>query len=127
MKPQTKGKKVKRLDKFTKREEIVDTNQNRQNGRAWQIKCSMGSTKGCGQNPQKNQPTCEKGYEKFDLPTGASDDSSMEDVGVPRRSRQTKSKEPQRLGDPVKHSVTDRSFRGRSERWRPRESSTGSV
>ena len=49
----------------------------------------------------KNQSAGERD-ERFDPPTGASDESSMEDTGVRRSSRQTKSKEPQRCGDPFK-------------------------
>ena len=54
--------------------------------------------------------------ERFDLQTGAWDDSSMEDTGVERSSRQTKSKEPRRFGDPVKHSIkklSQENFHGR--------------
>ena len=50
-----------------------------------------------------NQPA----GEKFGPTTGAKDDSSMEDTGVRRSSRQTKNKEPQRFGDPVKHSIKE--------------------
>ena len=40
--------------------------------------------------------------ERFDP---LSDESSMEDTGLERSSRQTKSKEAQRFGDPVNHSI----------------------
>ena len=53
-----------------------------------------------------NQPAGETD-ERFDPPTGTKDDFSMEDTGVRRSSRQTKNKEPQRFGDPVKHSIKE--------------------
>ena len=40
-------------------------------------------------------------------PQGVSDDSSAEESGVRRSSRQTKSKEPKPFGDPVKHFIKE--------------------
>ena len=56
----------------------------------------------------KNQSTGERD-DQFDPPTGASDDSSMEDTGVRRSSRQTKSKELQCYGNPAKQSIMETS------------------
>ena len=54
---------------------------------------------------QKHQPECEKGDEKFDPPPEISDHSNMENIWIRIQSSQTKSKEPIRLGDSIKHSV----------------------
>ena len=54
----------------------------------------------------QSQPAAERD-EKFEPPPGASDDSSVEEAGVRRSSRQTKSKEPKRFGDPVKHFIKE--------------------
>ena len=43
----------------------------------------------------------------FEPPQGVSDDSSAEESGVRRSSRQTKSKEPKPFGDPVKHFIKE--------------------
>ena len=45
--------------------------------------------------------------ERLDPPTGASDDSSIEDTGVGRSWRQTKSKDSQHFGDLFKHSIKE--------------------
>ena len=63
----------------------------------------------------RNQPAGERG-ERFDSPTGASDGSNMEVTGVRRSSRQTKSKEPRRFGDPGQHSLLEKSEEEVSER-----------
>ena len=44
---------------------------------------------------------------KFEPPQGVSDYSSAEELGVRRSSRQNKSTEPERFGDPVKHSIKE--------------------
>ena len=49
---------------------------------------------------EKNQSEGERD-ERFDPPTRASDDCSVEDTRVRRSLLQTKSKKPQGLGDPV--------------------------
>ena len=49
------------------------------------------------------QPVSEKDT-AFESPQGVSDESSAEESGVRRSSRQTKNKEPKRFGDPTKHS-----------------------
>ena len=56
--------------------------------------------------PGKNQSVGERD-KKLEPPQGASDYSSVEDAGVRKSSRQTKSKEPRRFGDPVKHSIKE--------------------
>ena len=43
----------------------------------------------------------------FEPPQGVSDDSSAEESGVRRSSRQTKSREPKPFGDPVKHFIKE--------------------
>ena len=53
-----------------------------------------------------SQPAWET-YNKCNTPSATSDNSSAEDVGVRRSSRQTKKKEPKRSGDPVKQSVRE--------------------
>ena len=52
------------------------------------------------------QPVSERDT-AFEHPQGVSDESSAEDSGVRRSSRQTKNKEPKRFGDPMKHSIEE--------------------
>ena len=65
-----------------------------------------------GELRKKHQPLGEC-VERFDPPTGASDDSSMEYTGIRRSSRETMSKETQRFEDNIKHFIrefSDESF-----------------
>ena len=50
------------------------------------------------------QPVSERDT-AFEPPQGVSEESSAEESGVRRSSRQTKNKEPKRFGDPIKHSI----------------------
>ena len=52
------------------------------------------------------QPVSEKDT-AFEPPHGVSDESSAEESGVRRSSRQTKNKEPKCFGDPIKHSIKE--------------------
>ena len=52
--------------------------------------------------------------DQFEPPQAASDDSSVMETDVRRSSRQNKSKELQRFGDPVKHSIKEISEEGLS-------------
>ena len=52
------------------------------------------------------QPVSERDT-AFEPPQGVSDNSSAEESGVRRSSRQTKNKEPKRFGDPIKHSIKE--------------------
>ena len=52
------------------------------------------------------QPVSERDT-AFEPPQGISDESSAEESGVRRSSRQTKNKEPKRFGDPIKHSIKE--------------------
>ena len=79
-----KGGKLKKVDLCSKPEVILDTFQNRD--LADQV--LMGEAQKVADELRgKNQPAGER---KVDHPTGASDDSSMEDTGVRRSSRQAK-------------------------------------
>ena len=55
------------------------------------------------ENPQKGSEL----DTNFEPPQGFSDESSAEESGVRRSSRQTKNKEPKRFGDPIKHSIKE--------------------
>ena len=63
----------------------------------------------------RNQPAGERD-EKIEFPTGASDDSSMQDTGVKRSSRQTKSKETLTVRRSCK-TLNTRYLRRRTIRW----------
>ena len=99
---QQKGGKLKKVDLCTKPEVILDTFQNRDS--ADQV-LMREAQKVADELRGKNHPAGERN-EQFDHPTGASDYSSVKDTGVRRSSRQApNSKEPQRFGTPVKHSI----------------------
>ena len=65
-----------------------------------------GGSKGRGR-PQRTCSASIRTDTRFEPPQGVSDDSSVEESGVRRSSKQTKSKEPKRFGDPVNHSIKE--------------------
>ena len=67
---------------------------------------SRGGSKGADDLRGHVQPASERNT-KIEPPQGVSDDSSAEESGVRRSSRQNKSTEPERFGDPVKHSIKE--------------------
>ena len=92
-------------------EDILDTFQNRNLAPAdWENLADQllkrGVQKFADELRKQSQPAVERD-ENFEPPSGASDDCSVEEAGVRRSSRQTKSKEPKRFGDPVKHSIKE--------------------
>ena len=103
--------KLKPIDSQTCPEDVIDTFQNRNLAPAdWQNLADQLLKRGfqkVADNLRGNfQPASERGT-LFEPPQGVSDDSSAEDSGVRRSSRQTKNKEPKRFGDPVKHSIKE--------------------
>ena len=103
--------KLKKIDLTTRPGDILDTFQNRNLAPAdWENLADQLLKRGIQKVADKlrgqSQPSAER-EEKFEPPQGASDDSRIEDAGVRRSSRQTKSKEPKRFGDPVKHSIKE--------------------
>ena len=110
--PKNKQKaKLKKIDSETRPEDILDTFQNGNLAPAeWENSADQ-LLKRDVQKVADNlrghvQPASERDT-RFEPPQGVSDDSSAEESGVRRSSRQTKSKEPQRFGDPVKHSIKE--------------------
>ena len=71
------------------------------------------STKSGRQTPRKNQSVGERDA-RFGTPTSASDNSSVEDTGFRRSSRQTKSKESQQR--PPSQTFDTRNIVGRTDR-----------
>ena len=110
--PKTKQKaKLKTIDSQTPPEDILDTFQNRNLAPAeWKNLADQLLKRGVqkvADNLRGNvQPASERDT-IFEPPQGVLDDSSAEDSGVRRSSRQTKNKEPKRFGDPVKHSIKE--------------------
>ena len=110
--PKNKQKaKLKKIDPETRPEDILDTFQNRNLAPAeWENFADQllkrGIQKVADDFRGHVQPASEQ-ETRFEPPQGVSDDSSAEESGVPRSSRQTKSKEPKQFGDPVKHSIKE--------------------
>ena len=110
--PKMKQKaKLKMIDLTTRPEDFLDTFQNRNLAPAdWENLVDQllknGVQKVADELRGQSQPADERD-EKFEPPPGASDDSSVEEARVRRSSRQTKSKEPKRFRDPVKHFITE--------------------
>ena len=110
--PKTKQKaKLKTIDSQTRSEDILDMFQNRDLTPAkWENLADQllkrGVQKFAGDLRGNVQPATEKDT-IFEPPQGVFDDSSAEKSGVRRSSKQFKSKEPKRFGDPVKHSIKE--------------------
>ena len=110
--PKTKEKaKLKTIDSQTSPDDILDTFQNRNLAPAeWENLADQILKRGVqkvADNLRGNvQPASERDT-IFEPPQGLSDYSSAEESGVRRSSRQTKSKEPKRFGDPVKHYIKE--------------------
>ena len=98
--------KLKCIDSQTCPEDILDTFQNRNLAPAeWERFADQLLKRGVQRVADdlrgNAQPVSEKDT-AFETPQGVSDDSSAEESGVRRSSRQTKNKEPKRFGDPIK-------------------------
>ena len=110
--PKTKQKaKLKKIDSQTHPEDILDTFQNRNLAPAVWENLADQLLKRWVQKIADDlrgnfQPVSEKDT-IFEPPHGVSDDSSAEESGVRRCSRQTKSKDPKQFGDPVKQSIKE--------------------
>ena len=110
--PTTKQKaKLKTINSQTRPEDILDKFQNRNLAPAeWENLADQllkrGIQKVADDLRGNVQPASERDT-MFEPPQGVSDDSSAKDSKVRRSSRQTKSKEPNRFGDPVKHSIKE--------------------
>ena len=103
--------KLKKVDMSTKPEDILDTFQNRNLAPA---ECKNLADQVIRRDVQKvadelrgkNKSVGERD-DQFEPPQVASDDSSVVETDVRRSSRQNKSKELQRFGDPVKPSIKE--------------------
>ena len=110
--PKTKQKtKLKFIDSQTSPEDILDTFQNRNLAPAeWENFADQLLKRGVQRVADdirgNSQPVSERDT-AFEPPQGVSDESSAEESGVRRSSRQTKNKEPKRFGDPIKHSIKE--------------------
>ena len=108
--PKTKQKaKLKSIDVQTRPEDILDTFQNRNLAPAeWENLADQFLKSGVQKVADDLRGNVQSASEKntiFEPPQGSSDESSAEDSGVRRSSGQTKNKEPEPFGDPVKHSI----------------------
>ena len=110
--PKTKQEaKLKTIDSQKRPKGLIDTFQNRNLATAERENLAdqllnRGVQKVADDLRGNVQPASER-YAIFEPPQGVSDDSSAEESGVRRSSRQTKSKEPKRFRDPVKHSTKE--------------------
>ena len=103
--------KLKCIDSHTPLEDIVDTFHNRNLAPSeWEKYADQLLKRGVQrvanelrENPQQSSEL----DTNFEPPQGFSDESSTEESGIRRSSRQTKNKEPKRFGDPIKHSIKE--------------------
>ena len=103
--------KLKGIDSHTPLEDIVDTFHNRNLAPfEWEKYADQLLKRGVQrvadelrENPQQSSEL----DTNFEPPQGFSDESSAEESGIRRSSRQTKNKEPKRFGDPIKHSIKE--------------------
>ena len=103
--------KLKGIDSHTPLEDIVDTFHNRNLAPSeWEKYADQLLKRGVQrvadelrENPQQSSEL----DTNFEPPQGFSDESSAEESGIRRSSRQTKNKEPKRFGDPIKHSIKE--------------------
>ena len=110
--PKTKQKaKLKTIDSQTRPEDILDTFQNRNLAPAeWENIADQLLKRGVQKVAYDLRGNVQPASERdtiFEPPQGVSDDSSAEESGVRRSSRQTKNKDPKRFGDPVKNSIKE--------------------
>ena len=103
--------KLKGIDAHTPLEDIVETFHNRNLAPSdWEKYADQLLKRGVQRVADKLRENPQKGSEldtNFEPPQGFSDESSAEESGVRRSSRQTKNKEPKRFGDPIKHSIKE--------------------
>ena len=110
--PKTKQKaKLKTIDSQRRPEDIFDKFQNRNSAPAeWENLADQllkrGVQKVADDLTGNVQPASEWDT-IFKPPQGVSDDSSAEDSGVRRSSRQSKNREPKQFGDSVKRSIKE--------------------
>ena len=103
--------KLKCIDSHTPLEDIVDKFHNRNLAPSeWEKYADQLLKRGVQrvadelrENPQQSSEL----DTNFEPPKGFSDESSTEESGIRRSSRQTKNKEPKRFGDPIKHSIKE--------------------
>ena len=110
--PKTKQRpKLKGIDAHTPLEDIVETFHNRNLAPSdWEKYADQLLKRGVQRVADELRENPQKGSEldtNFEPPQGFSDESSAEESGVRRSSRQTKNKEPKRFGDPIKHSIKE--------------------
>ena len=103
--------KLKGIDAHTPLEDIVETFHNRNLAPSdWEKYADQLLKRVVQRVADKLRENPQKGSEldtNFKPPQGFSDESSAEESGVRRSSRQTKNKEPKRFGDPIKHSIKE--------------------
>ena len=103
--------KLKYIDSHTPLEDIVDTFHNRNLAPSeWEKYADQLLKRGVQRVADEIRGNAQQISEKdttFEPPQGFSDESSTEESGIRRSSRQTKNKEPKRFGDPVKHSIKE--------------------
>ena len=110
--PKTKQRpKLKGIDAHTPLEDIVETFHNRNLAPSdWEKYADQLLKRGVQRVADELRENPQKGSEldtNFEPPQGFSDESSAEESGVRRSSRQTKNKEPKRFGDSIKHSIKE--------------------
>ena len=103
--------KLKCIDSHTPLEDIVDTLHNRNLAPSeWEKYADQLLKRGVQRVADEIRGNPQQISEKdttFEPPQGFSDESSTEESGIRRSSRQTKNKEPKRFGDPIKHSIKE--------------------
>ena len=103
--------KLKCIDSHTPLEDIVDTFHNRNLAPSeWEKYADQLLKRGVQRVADEIRGYPQQISEKdttFEPPQGFSDESSTEESGIRRSSRQTKNKEPKRFGDPIKHSIKE--------------------
>ena len=103
--------KLKCIDSHTPLEDIVDTFHNRNLAPSeWEKHADQLLKRAVERVADEIRGNPQQISEKdttFKPPQGFSDESSTEESGIRRSSRQTKNKEPKRFGDPIKHSIKE--------------------
>ena len=98
-------------DSQTPPEDIIDTFQNRNLAPSdWEKYADQLLKRGVQRVADEIRGNPQQISEKdmtFELPKEFSDESSTEESSIRRNSRQTKNKEPERFGDPIKHSIKE--------------------
>ena len=102
---------MKCIDSQTPPEDIIDRFHNRNLAPSeWEKYADQLLKRGAQRVADKIRGNPQQISEKdtiFEPPQGFSDESSTEESGIRRSSRQTKNKEPKRFGDPIKHSIKE--------------------